>query len=422
LSKILLVDPGKVSESWYDKRQCPHIGLAYIATHLMDAGHEVQVMDMAAYESSIPNYIDYLKFFTPDIIGVTAASFNILDAYDIIAQTKLVDPGVLTVLGGAHSSSIPITTKMECPKADIIVHGPGESIMIEMARMPTKYLGANIVKYGRGVSNIDDLSWPDWSLYDYDYYMPAYSSVLDKKVHIYPISTSRGCPFSCKFCFPLHGHKIKYRSISNVIAEIKYLKKVHEAELLYIVDSIFPINKERTLELCSQIGKLGILFKCQSRVELVDEEILSALKFAGCELIFYGIESGDDRILKANKGSDRKAITRAISLTKEAGIEARGSFIIGLNGDTRASIRRTIKFATELKSIGLTQAQFHCLDIYPGTGYWKLANRGNSIQRTYHETDWSVFSRNVATVAVGNLSPRELDNLRKDAMKAFEEA
>ena len=143
---------------------------------------------------------------------------------------------------------------------------------------------------------------------------------------------------------------------------------------------------------------------------------------AGCELIFFGIESGSDTQLKQmSKGITTDTIKNAVDIAHQAGIHVRGSFIIGLDGDTPETINQTIEFASGLKRYGLEQAQFHCLDLYPGTYYWNMVEKGEgTLKRMYDTYDWSVFSRNKPHIVPNSMTVGELEQLVKYAREQFD--
>ena len=205
--RVLLIDPGNMSESWYQTRQCPNLGLAYIGANLKEHSHDVRILDMAVYGLSLNDLVDIVVSFRPDVVGVSAASFNILDAYDAIAAVKSVSSDIFTVLGGAHASALSRRTREECPYIDAIVVGEGERVMLDICEnhSPGVHIGAPI-------PDLDNLPFPDWGMYDYSKYHKAYSIAYDDDRHIYPIVTSRGCVHNrCKFCYQLHGRKVRLR-------------------------------------------------------------------------------------------------------------------------------------------------------------------------------------------------------------------
>lgn len=413
--KVLLVDPGKVSESWYSTRQCPNLGLAYIASNLYADGHSVRVLDMATYGLRLNEYVDILLEYSPDFLGISAASFNILDAYELAWITKKMSQDVFTILGGAHCSALPQKTLNECKYIDAVVVGEGERVILDLVTRnpkPGVHIGEPIIDLGK-------IRFPRWDMYDYSKYSKAFSIHFNERKHIYPIVSSRGCIHNrCKFCYQLHGRGVRFRSPTSFVDEIEHNYIKYGADFWYFADSNFSPSKKHLIEVCDEITsrELPISFKCQTRVDLATKEVLSKMDEAGCELVFYGIESGDQNILtRSGKNITLDQVRKAVKNASDIGLTVRGSFILGLDGDTQLSVLKTINFARELKKIGLDQAQFHCLDLYPGTDYWKMALVGDgSLRPTYDLYDWSVFSREEAHVETNDLTVEDLNRLKRE--------
>lgn len=205
---------------------------------------------------------------------------------------------------------------------------------------------------------------PAYEKVDLDNY---YYELLGKRFAL--LETSRGCPFQCQFCFKaMYGNKVRKKSLEKIKSDIDYVIGKLKAKNVYFIDLEFTLDKKLVREVSKYIIEKGYKFNwcCQTRVDAVDYELLCLMKKAGCKLIHYGIESGSQRILDMiQKGIDIKDITTAVNLTKKAGIEVAGFFIIGFPGETEEEMMETISFATRLN---LDYASFHPVIPYPGTG------------------------------------------------------
>jgi hopanoid biosynthesis associated radical SAM protein HpnJ len=180
--------------------------------------------------------------------------------------------------------------------------------------------------------------------------------------------TSRGCPALCTFCLwpqTLSGHTWRVRSAENVAQEIRQaLKMFPQVKEFFFDDDTFNIRKERVLELCAKLKPLGFRWSCTARVHS-DYETLKAMSEAGARLLIVGFESGDPQILKnIKKGATVEMARRFVQDCKELGIAVHGDFIIGLPGETKESIQRTIDFAKELDTETIQVSIAHA---YPGT-------------------------------------------------------
>jgi len=183
--------------------------------------------------------------------------------------------------------------------------------------------------------------------------------------------TSRGCPVGCTYCIKhvSYQYATRLRSPKLIIEEMWYLKKLG-IDNIHMYADLFTVNRDQVIELCNLMieEKINIHWTSNSRVDFVDEEMLTLMGKAGCRLISWGIESGNEAILKhAKKGADPAKAARALRWAKQAGIMNWGYFIIGLPGETEETIRQTIDFA---KKLPLDIALFHVAAPYPGTPFF----------------------------------------------------
>ncbi len=185
------------------------------------------------------------------------------------------------------------------------------------------------------------------------------------------IVTSRGCPAGCKYCIKhvSYQNSVRLRSPAKLIEEMWMLRDlgIHH---IHMYADLFTVNRDQVIELCNLILKEGlkITWMCNSRVDYVDEEMLRLMGRAGCTLISWGIESGNELILKrAHKGYKMEQAHRALRWAKQAGIKNWGYFIIGLPGETVESIQETMAIS---KKLPLDIALFHVAAPYPDTPFF----------------------------------------------------
>ena len=216
------------------------------------------------------------------------------------------------------------------------------------------------------VADLDDLPMPMHELLP----LQSYRMPLIKGPFTF-IVTSRGCPAGCTYCIKhvSYQYSARIRSPKLIMEEMWYLKKlgIHN---IHMYADLFTVNREQVVELCKMMieEKINIHWTCNSRVDYVDEEMLNLMGKAGARLISWGIESGNEQILKhARKGAYPDKAERALRWAKKAGIMNWGYFIIGLPGETEATIRQTIDFA---KKLPLDIALFHVAAPYPGTPFF----------------------------------------------------
>jgi len=196
------------------------------------------------------------------------------------------------------------------------------------------------------------------------------------------IITSRGCPYRCSYCSkPIFGSKFRAQSPERVVDEVAYYKDRFGVKELAFYDDVFTLNKKRAYAIAEEIIKRGLKigWTCETRVNLVDKDLLSHMKQAGCYAIAYGIESASPEILDTlNKGITIDEVEEAIRLTQEVGLQTIGYFMIGSPGESPETIGKTIEFAKKLK---LDFAQFAITTPFPGTELYNLylKDKGSTI-------------------------------------------
>jgi len=422
--KILLVNP-PYEESIYTE---PPLGLAYIAA-MLENDFEVRIFDCVAMGWDLERYGEELKKFSPDIVGITAMTPTLSSAAELAKTTKRILPNAKIVLGGPHITLLSEETMKEIPELDFGIMGEGEYVMRELAialknGKPLDFKGivyrkdGKIVSNGRSelIQNLDALPFPARHLLPMD----KYTKVVGEPKKFVTMMTARGCPYNCIFCAKaIFGRIYRERSVKNVIEEIVQLKKEYGIKEIVFYDDSFTLNRDRIMKLCDEMIKLDyrIKWKCETRVNLVDEELLKKMKKAGCYVIAYGIESGVQKNLDfLAKGVKLEDIRKAVEMTKKAGIEVEAYFIIGIPGETKEDAERTIKFAKELD---VDYVQFSILTPLPDTDLYKYAVKKGLMQ----DVNWSKFSyfgdKATMTLKLENFAPEELQKLKNKAMHDF---
>ena len=214
--------------------------------------------------------------------------------------------------------------------------------------------------------DLDDLPLPRHDMLP----LHAYRAPLVKGNYAFVV-TSRGCPAACRFCIKhvSYGNTVRQRSPESIMAELRALDSLGVHSIHFYAD-LFTVGREQVMRLCQLISDEGLKIRwtCNSRVDFVDEELLQVMSRAGCWMISWGIESGNEAILKrVGKGINKTKVVRALNWAHSAGIKNWGYFIIGLPGETRESIRETIDFS---KQLPLYLVLFHIAAPHPGTPFF----------------------------------------------------
>jgi hopanoid biosynthesis associated radical SAM protein HpnJ len=239
---------------------------------------------------------------------------------------------------------------------------------------------------GGYIENLDELPWVT-KVYKRDLDFRRYNVPFLKNPFI-SLYTSRGCPAMCTFCLwpQTHsGHRWRLRSADDIAAECKWaLENFDGLKEIFFDDDTFNYKGARTIEVCKKLEPLNLTWSCTSRVT-TDHDTLKAMRDSGCRLMIVGYESGDPQILKnIKKGATLDMARRFTENAHKLGITIHADFIVGLPGETRESLRRTVDFA---KSLDCETIQVSIAHPYPGTEFYDYAQKNNLIQLGASMTD-----------------------------------
>ncbi len=403
----------------------PNMSLAYVAGALQGANHDIIFLDAMASGYSLNDMVRIVKKFQPDIMMFTITTYLFHETIQVIRYFKN-QVKAKVIIGGQHVGLFSKET-LEYDDIDFGIIGEAEETVVELLDALENnndlskvqgmvYKNKNkiiITKPRPKIKNLDKIPFPARNLLP----MKKYYSFISKYKNYAIMITSRGCTFSCSFCEQRTGD-IRYRSAGNVVKEIDECYHRYKVREIDIFDPLFTINKKRVIEICNEIQKrkFKLAWSCRSRVDTIDEEMLIEMKKAGCYRIYYGIESGDETILKnIKKFTKIEQIRKSIYLTKKHKILAFGYFMFGCPGETRSSIRRTINLA---KSLPLDYAQFNRFSNLPGTGNY------DDLKEIIGYDYWQEYVKDKTHVKPlprinCNLSDKELNKWIKKAYKEF---
>ena len=383
----------------------PQVSLAQMAA-LLHPVYKVKVVDCNAERMGWPEFTELLDKYQPKyyLTQMTAPTLE-NDVYGcFLAHAR----GAKTMAFGTHITPIPVETMRPYPSLDFALVGePDLTIRDLLDHLENKFSerspeilkifekhdpgykpslnedgtvnlrGIKGIAWRKGeeillnfprpfVADLDDMPIPMHELLP----LQSYRMPLIKGAFTF-IVTSRGCPAGCTYCIKhvSYQYSARLRSPKLIMDELWQLKKLGINNIHMYAD-LFTVNREQVIELCQRMieEKIDIHWTSNSRVDYVDEEMLDLMGKAGCRLISWGIESGNEQILKhARKGAYPDKAERALRWAKKAGIMNWGYFIIGLPGETEETIRQTIDFA---KKLPLDIALFHVAAPYPGTPFF----------------------------------------------------
>ncbi len=409
MSRVLLIVPPEplLRDLKQSGSKWPRIGLAYVAAYLREHGVEVSVLDCKALELDHEAVAAQIAHARPDVIGLGPFTEEIHEAFRVCQAAKEIDPRIVTVFGGPHASALPERTLRECPSLDFVVCGEGEVTMLELVagRGPADVAGAAWRRQGEIIVNppreqiadVDSLPYPAWDLFPLDAYRGILTLHLREKINRpaleLPILSARGCPYRCNFCYKTHGG-LRNRDPMKVVDELEHDIAHFGASEFFFVEGTFAADRRQGLQICDEIIRRGlaprIRWIVETRVNVVSEELLARMKEAGCRQVEFGVETGDEEILRqTQKGTTLNQVRRAVSTAKAVGLKVGCYFIIGHPNETRESIGRTYRFARELDpdlmNVGI-------MIPYPGTRVRALAEQGQGGYRLLGD-DWSEYTK-----------------------------
>lgn len=416
--RILLVFPPYSMKERYHSNvgediggHLPPLGLCYMAAVLEKEGHIVKIMDCPSNRQTQTDVINEITTFNPQIVGLAAVTILIDRAIEITKAIKQHFPKIIVVIGGPHPTKMPEDT-LEQTRCDIVIKGEAEYAFRGITRKPNEFRKKRIVD-GEIIKNLDELPFPARHLLNMEIYnsLPNNYKVSENVIQML---TTRGCPYTCTFCASANG-KFRQRSVQNVIAELKELRSQYNVKEVAFWDDIFTLNKRWIIDFCNALHQenLNIAWSCETRLDLIDKEIVKAMKNAGCWNIFFGIESGNQELLdNIKKRTTLDMIRKGVKMVKNAGIEVRGSFILGLPGETPEMGQKTIDFAIELDP---DYAQFSIATPFPGTELWDTADQWGTINKNFKE--FHIFSP--VFVTKGYRNAEDLQNIQRLAFRKF---
>lgn len=426
------------------------MGLLYIAAVLEKHGHQVKILDAFVENYGWKKIDNFIANYSPEVIGITCLTSTGSLTYRLGQLIKKKYPTIKIVLGNVHASVFS-TAFLKNRVADVVVHGEGEYTMLEILEAFKKngdLSGVLGVSWWNGrkvvdnphrppIKNLDEIPLPARHLLPAEKYsvenLSNFVFVNNTGKFMKEMFTSRGCVFQCKFCVIhnlSHGY-YRYHSPQRVVDEMEFLVKKYNTGYIFIMDSLFIVNRQRVIEICKEIIKRKLDFKwgCEGHVKLVDLELLQRMERAGCYEMHFGIESGVQRLLdNVRKGITLEEVEKAVKLTKKTNIKVSGLFMLGLPGETYKDSLKTIDFAC---SLPLDFAQFSITVPYPGSQLFEDFAKSGKIKTGVRKdgtidplvwerfSAYSSFTKEKPIYVPEGMSADELKAVQKLALRRF---
>jgi len=359
-----------------DFHQIPY-GLLSLGAQAARAGHQVKVLNLSAF--SWRRVEEVIAALDADLFGMSCWTAN-RRGVDLVSRCiRRLRPRAHVIVGGPHATPLAREVLEHFTAVDTVAVGESEDTFMELvdrlvARAPTQGIAGTWYREGDRVAegpprkSIDDL---DRLASPHDYFA----------THI--LMTSRGCPWQCTFCGAetTWGRGFRGRSVPRVLDDIEHALEKLPVKMLQIKDDTFTANKRRALEICNGIMERGLRFSwsCDTRVDVLTDELLGAMRRAGCQRLSLGVESGSPSVLsKINKKITVDQILRSTALAKSYGIQVRYYMMLGNRGETLETFHETLAFLERAKP---HQYIFSCLSIYPGTIDFDDAEKSGGLDR-----------------------------------------
>jgi len=393
------------------------LGLLYLHSNLEKHGYETETLFLNhnSRDYALEKIKENLDNFRPSIVGFQVLTQNRISTFSLIAFINEKYPDIKIVLGGIHATVMYEQIVNKFPYVTIVM-GEGEITFIDLIEnlinSPKNLSNVNGIAYFDGtvkltpprplIENLDELPFPKHEIF------------LDSGIKCGIVLTARGCPFSCSFCCldNISRRRIRKRSIAKVMEEIEMMiEKFPHMTSLWIQDDTFFVDIPRVIEFCNEIikRKIHLNIICSARFKPISQELIDKIEEANFTKIFFGLESGDNEILKkCHKGINQNDILAAFKMFKNKKVTVYAHLIVGLPGETLESVKTTAKFVQKLLRIKyINYSNVYSLTVYPGTEVYELAKEKKMINDDY----W--LSDNVTPIYTAEHTTKELDYFKE---------
>lgn len=438
--KVLITNPpwpgpgygARSDVRWPHKRSDKYIEypiyLSYLVAIIRESGYEVGFLDAILEEMGIEEFAREVKRISPDVVVLECSTPSIGYDLEAAAAVKRLSPRTKTVLVGSHPTVFCREIMAGNPAVDGVCRGEYDYTVRDLVRalaggkdwsgvlgLVWRDDGSVKVNPDRPlIENLDELPFPARDVVK----SRCYRQGTFRGKNPTTVVTSRGCPHRCVYCLwpnTLYGHKFRARSAKNVVDELEEAVKKYGVDEVYFDDDSMALDRRRMLEICRLICERGLRFEwiAQCRVDSMDEEVMRAMKKAGCRYLRFGVESGSPRMLETMKKMITTGqVSEAFRLARKVGIRTQAFFLFGVPGETRETIRESIEFA---KKIRPDSAQFAVVIPHPGTELFSEGQKKGFLRYN----DWEDFSACRGMIETPELSLEEVEEARVRAYKEF---
>ncbi len=411
LGRILLIHPlGYRREAAADDiarkaNLMPPLGLASLAAWLELKGFRADIVDCFASPDARDLIKEHLTRHRPGFIGFSTTTSSFLDGARIAAEAKEILPGVTTVFGGPHVSALGSLVLENHPAVDLVIAGEGEvtleEVMADGGRHPETIPGVIcrtpdglvvVAPPRQRITDLDTLPFPAYRK------LAGFPAAYRLPIFNYPRApnsscvSSRGCPYACTYCDrSVFGRSFRFNSAGYLNEHLRLLKTDFGVRHVNFYDDQFTFNRPRVEEFCRLMLErpTGMTFNCAVRAEHVDSDLLRLMKRAGCWMISLGIETGDPELLARHRQNpDLEMLAGRVRMIREAGIRTKGLMMMGLPGETEASIHRSMEYVF---SLGLDDFNLAKFTPFPGTPLYDTVRQTGTFDEDWEKMDCMHF-------------------------------
>lgn len=354
----------------------PPIGLCSLAAWLEKHGYQAAIHDCYAWPMQDERILQRLREEEPDFLGLTTTTSSFLDAVRLAGLVKQAFPRIKTVFGGVHVSALRERLLDDYPEIDYAIVGEGEQTLLELLEHGGEGNGLEGIAgliHRRGAEavfggprkphkDLDEFPFPAYEK------LEGFPAAYKLPIFSYPRTpnttaiTSRGCPYQCSYCDrSVFGQSFGFHSADYMFELTRHLNQRFGIRHINFYDDLFTFNRQRVADYCERLlrARLGVTFNCAARAEHIDLDLLHLMKKAGCWMMSLGIETGDPALLKLHRpNTNLDLIRERLALIKQAGIRAKGLFMLGLPGESEESIEKSIRFVLDLPLDDFNLAKF----------------------------------------------------------------
>ncbi len=408
---ILLVHPLGYRQESADKdisrmtNIMPPLGMASIAAYLEERSLRADIIDCYAHPDSDSLIRQYLRRERPAFLGLGCTTSSFHDGVRIARLAAAELPGIKAVFGGVHVSAMKERALADFPEVDYVVVGEGEETLAALMaggfEDPIAVRGLIFRDHGgtpvfsgfrEQISDLDSLPFPAYEK------LAGYPDAYKLPIFNYPKApnssciSSRGCPYACSYCDrSVFRRSFRYNSADYLYRHLAYLKERFGIRHINFYDDQFTFNRQRVEDLTGMLidRPLGMTYNCAVRAEHIDYDLLRRMKAAGCWMISLGIETGDENLLARHRQNANLAmLADKIRLIKKAGIRTKGLLMMGLPGESEASVKKSMDYVFSLPIDDFNLAKF---TPFPGSPIYENIHELGAFEEDWQKMDCMRF-------------------------------